>query len=192
LQDHQEALKWVRNEALLAYIRTGNAVGAIGVLSDGADPDATTKWGASALHLTCVDRQDYTDRYYENVRAGSTRIAAELLAKGADVNAKDRGGATPLHKAIRLHDREKVELFLAEKARLDLTDDEGNTPLHIAAALKGAGGREIAKALLDASGKSQLVAKNLQGLTPVDIAKGWEGDQSIALLLAQALDKAEE
>jgi hypothetical protein len=46
--------------------------------------------------------------------------------------------------------------------------------------------------LLDANGTSQLLAKNLQGLTPVDIAKGWEGDQSIALLLAQALDGAEE
>ncbi len=48
------------------------------MLSKGADVNAKTQWGTTALHYA--------------VPGGHREIAESLIAKGADVNAKTHGG----------------------------------------------------------------------------------------------------
>jgi hypothetical protein len=221
-QEFVAPLQRVRNEVLLASIRAGSVDDTIEALHEGADPNAMTEWGVSALHLICLDPEDYVapsdykeyckkvgaesksdvvaqiakephvSEYYEKLRAASKSIATALLEKGADANVKNRRGERPLHRAISLLDLEIVELLLANKASLDVSDVERNTPLHAAAGLKGVRGKAVVKLLLDSGGASQLQLQNNQGLTPIDIARGWEGDEAIKDLLVAALARVQD
>jgi hypothetical protein len=221
-QDFLSPLQRVRNEVLLASIRAGNVNDTIKALHEGADPNAMTEWGVSALHLICLDPEDYmapidyrefckkvgaeaksdavaeiakaphVSECCEKLRAGSKSIATALLERGADANVKSRCGKTPLHKAVALLNLEIIELLLANKARVDVSDAEKNTPLHVAAGLKGVRGKAVVELLLDFGGASQLEVQNNQGLTPIDIARGWEGDEAIKDLLVAALARAQE
>jgi ankyrin repeat protein len=57
-------------------------------------------------------------------------IARELLRHGALVNAADRFGSSALHRAASKGNIQCVNVLLDEyKASVDLTDNEGNTPL---------------------------------------------------------------
>jgi len=70
--------------------------------------------------------------YYAGM-ANSTDIARLLLEKGADINARDpSSGATALHLAVS-YGRNTVVEYLAENgARLDVRNNEGQTPLMLA------------------------------------------------------------
>jgi uncharacterized protein len=75
--------------------------------------DVTT--GESALHIV-AQRRDLTWLQY-------------LTGKGANVNARDGRGQTPLQIASGLGWREGVEFLVSNKARLDETNNSGETPL---------------------------------------------------------------
>ena len=53
-----------------------------------------------------------------------------LLSKGINVNAIDAYGNAPIHYAIRNNDVATVKLFVRERANLDISNNEGITPLH--------------------------------------------------------------
>jgi ankyrin repeat protein len=85
--------------------------------------DATT--GQTALHIV-TQRRDLTWMSY-------------LIGKGANVDARDANGVTPLQLAVRLGFFDGVQLLVASHARLNETNDTGETPLISAVHRRDAG-----------------------------------------------------
>lgn len=71
--------------------------------------------GESALHIV-TQRRDLTWMGF-------------LLQKGANPNARDKNGLTPLMMATTLRFAEGAETLLARKAKVDDTNNSGETPL---------------------------------------------------------------
>jgi cytohesin len=75
------------------------------------------------------DKEDYTP-LQRAVLLGEATIAALLLESGANPNVQDaKEGAIPLLWAVRNVDRKMVEVLLAAKAEVNVTDKSGTTPL---------------------------------------------------------------
>ncbi|XP_028846032.1 transient receptor potential channel pyrexia [Denticeps clupeoides] len=90
------------------------------VLTDGADPNTSDKYGQTVLH--------------EISRAWNVDVMRFFLERGADVQRADAFGVTPLHVAAAL-DYEEMIVFLLEKGA-DIgarTRSDQQTPLHFAA-----------------------------------------------------------
>jgi ankyrin repeat protein len=66
-------------------------------------------------------------------------MAKALLAHGAEVNARDASGDTALAYAIGSRSPETVALLINNKADLNVQDNQGRTPLHIAKQMQGPG-----------------------------------------------------
>jgi ankyrin repeat protein len=96
---------------------------------------------------------------------GHKEIAKLLITNGADLNAVGgRFGETPLHSATQYDRKEVFELLIEKGADLNARDNEGKTPLHIAAQSQ----KEIIE-LLIAKG-ADLNAKGHNNWTPLDWA----------------------
>ena len=63
-------------------------------------------------------------------RLALTNTVLRFLSKGINVNAIDAYGNAPIHYAIRNNDVATVKLFVRERANLDISNNEGITPLH--------------------------------------------------------------
>ena len=79
-----------------------------------ADVNAANNLGHTPLH--------YAAYHYDT-------LVEYLLDHGAQLDALSNGGQTPLFKAIQEAAVGNVEIFLRRKARLDVKDKEGMTPL---------------------------------------------------------------
>jgi ankyrin repeat protein len=77
-----------------------------------------------ALHLACLPGP--TDPL------GDAPLLELLLDLGASPAARDSRGATSLHLAISWCDAQIVRRFVASGAPVDVADDDGITPLHVA------------------------------------------------------------
>ena len=85
-----------------------------------ADPNAAGSLAVTPLHRAAS--------------RGRAEVAALLLANGANVDAKEQcEGQTPLHWAIKGEHEALVQLLLTHKANIHAVDNNGSTPLHIAA-----------------------------------------------------------
>jgi ankyrin repeat protein len=73
------------------------------LLDEGADPNATTAFGATALHAA--------------VENESKRTLEILMAEGADVNAKDKQDRTPLDVAVGEGLDELAELLRRNRSK---------------------------------------------------------------------------
>lgn len=59
-------------------------------------------------------------------------MAKLLLENGASVNEQDKYRNSPLHRAASQGHLELIRLLIQQKGiRIDLTDREGNTALHV-------------------------------------------------------------
>jgi uncharacterized protein len=81
------------------------------------------------------------------IRAGNRKAALEKIRSGADVNEAQPDGTRPIHWAVYKVDYELVDALIAKKAKADVTNEFGATPLAEAAKLADA---RMVKMLLDA------------------------------------------
>ncbi|VDK38860.1 unnamed protein product [Gongylonema pulchrum] len=56
-----------------------------------------------------------------------------VIRDAVNVNAQNELGETPLHCAVLRNDLTQIIALLAGNADVDIADNDGNTPLHIAA-----------------------------------------------------------
>jgi cytohesin len=136
------------------------------LVSQGADVDALTASGESALHCAARDRR-------------TVGVVGALLRNGANPHVtlpEDYGSAhglkTPLHFAADFHGRGTEELLMAG-ADPNARDGNGNTPLHLA------WGVDRVEVLLQHGADPNV--KNGSGRTPVELV---DGDAAKPLLRA--------
>ena len=117
-----------------------------------------------------------------------SRECCELLVEfGADVMAADKKGRTSLFCAAAQHRMECVQYFCGiadmHPRMISLADHRGDTPLHAAACN---GHADVIRLLLECAAKQD--AKNVRGLTPLELAEHNGQEECVGLLRpAQAL-----
>lgn len=127
---------------------------------------------------------------------GSVKNAEYLLRQGLNVNHSYKDIQTPLHQAVSSKNPDMVELLLKHKARIDLQDINGNTPLHLAywfrqKAAKNPGDiakktQEILALLSKSPGVAEVMKiKNNEGQLIKDLASA----KSIALIKLESAYK---
>src|SRR5580700_9265440 len=87
------------------------------------------------------------------IQAGNRKAALDKIRAGADVNAAQPDGTRPIHWAVYRVDHELLEALIAKKAKVDVTNEFGSSPLAEAAKLADA---RMAKTLLDAGAKPDM------------------------------------
>ena len=81
------------------------------------------------------------------IQAGNRKAALDRIRTGADVNEAQPDGTRPIHWAVYKVDYELIDALIAKKAKVDVVNEFGATPL--AEAVKLADARMV-KMLLDA------------------------------------------
>ncbi len=121
-------------------------------------------------------------------RCGRTALVAELVHRGANVNALNAvevtgtGGNSPLWFAAqgrRMGRAPLVKLLLEAGANVNEVCENGETPLHVAAAWNQA---QVAYALIRAG--ANLEARTKKGETPLEFAIRWEFREVEAVIRA--------
>jgi serine/threonine protein kinase len=82
-----------------------------------------------------LNRLGLTDKAYAVLNNGNISIndfVQEYFDKGGDLNARESGGRTLIYRAIASGDLETVKKLLNLGASLQVVDDMGKTPLHMA------------------------------------------------------------
>jgi len=109
--------------------------------------------GETALHLS--------------VKAHNDNWVGFLLNKGADTEIKDRNGNTALHDAALVGDPTAITYLTSMKARVNATNNNGETPLVLAVHRKDI---EIVQ-LLIAAGADPNIQDTIAGKSALDYAK---------------------
>src|SRR5688572_13197413 len=81
------------------------------------------------------------------IQEGKHAAALEMIRAGADVNEAQPDGTRPIHWAVYRVDYEVMDALIAKKAKVDVTNEFGSTPLAEAAKQ---GNARIVKTLLAA------------------------------------------
>ena len=118
------------------------------LLKGGADVNARTKGGRSALHYTAskghirvakvLIEAGSTSPSLADVSVGAHAVKCMLLylhasaCAGADVEAADATATTPLHRACSACKEWMVEVLIEAGASLVAADVNGDTALHVA------------------------------------------------------------
>jgi hypothetical protein len=120
---------------------------------------------------------------------GNLRIVQELIKYNADINAGDYEGDTAIYDASRGHTLDCpniVRLLLEHGADVDVRQNEGLTPLHMAS-MKGA--LEVARVLLEHGADVQ--AEDNRGRTPLQVVSSWQNlnrDEMTRLLVERGAE----
>jgi ankyrin repeat protein len=105
------------------------------------------------------------DSLSDLIQAGNHKAALEKIRAGADVNAAQPDGTRPIRWAVYQVDYELLDLLVAKKAKADVTNEFGSSPL--AEVVKLAHIRMV-KTLLNAGAKPE--ASNADGETALMLA----------------------
>jgi ankyrin repeat protein len=136
------------------------------LLERGAKIEGTDKDGSTALHLVA-------DASVPRVFQTNINLIRILLNHGADLEAKDKIGRTLLHLLVDNGDEEEVKYVLGCGAFVDVRDENGENPLHYAAAAieRNESHRNIMCLLLQHG--LDINSKRLDGDTALHIATFW-------------------
>lgn len=152
--------------ALIEAAKAGRTGAAAALVADGADVDAVTSDGATALHFA-VERNDI-------------ELADVLLEAGASAGAATRNGVTPLSLAALNGSAEMIKRLLDNDADPNERSSEGETPLMLAAL----NGRPEAVRLLLERGADPNATEPFRGQTALMWAGGGGNADAMTLLLA--------
>ncbi|XP_076599549.1 transient receptor potential cation channel subfamily A member 1, partial [Chaetodon auriga] len=136
-----------------------------GVISDGADPNSSDRYGQTILH--------------EISRAWSVDVMRFFLARGSDLLRPDQFGVTALHVASALDYQDMVQFLLDRKGLYEartLLDQQ--TPLHYAAKNEAVGSIRL---LLQAG--ASISSTDYKHRTPLQLAANHERSEAAQVLL---------
>ncbi len=139
------------------------------LLDAGADVDLADRWGYTPLMWNQEDK-DLSPRFQDR-NNDKSEITELLLGAGADISARAQGGVTPLMVFIASQDMASAKLLIERGATVDQPDEQGRTPLHLAA---GRGEQNLGifdLVVTDAT----LDRRDQAGMTPLAWA-AWGGD----------------
>jgi uncharacterized protein len=140
---------------LLEYIIKGNLSGIIKEIESGTNINTCDEDGRSLLINAILKKK--------------MEIVKYLIKKGIDINLQDDNmGYTALHVACTENNFEAVQILLENKAKIDIKDNHGNTPL-FRATFASIGNGEIIKLLLKNGADKNI--KNNYDMSPLDVAK---------------------
>jgi len=174
------------------------------LIGRGADVEARSREGTSALVLAAIDRdslvtamllargakpvsatKDTPSALRSAVESKAPAVMRQLLAAGADPN---QAYAPPkrqrlVHRAAMMDTAIVLQVLLAAGADADVTDDGQQTPLHLAAYH---GRPEVVQALLGA--RVTVDARDKSRRTPLIVACAQNKVETVRLLLAAGAD----
>ncbi|XP_065107651.1 uncharacterized protein [Paramisgurnus dabryanus] len=140
------------------------------VLTSGASPNTTDKYGQTALH--------------EISRAWNVDVMRFFLERGADFQRADGFGVTPLHVAAALDYEEMMQFLIERGADIEArTYQDNQTPLHFAAKNDAVG----AVRLLLQNG-ADIAVQDYKGRTPLQLAANFDRSEAARLLLGFGAD----
>jgi ankyrin repeat protein len=148
--------------ALMMAVRSGRADNVRVLLGTGIAVDAKDENGSTALMQAVANEEP--------------EVTKLLLEKGADVNNKDEDGTTALALAAGQGKPATMKILIDAGAAVDARDDDGSTPLMKVV------DTENALTLLKAG--ADLSIKNNQGQTALAIARHYEREEIVKLLVA--------
>ena len=114
------------------------------------------------------------------IQAGNRKAALDMVRAGADVNEAQLDGTRPIHWAVYRVDYELLEALIAKKAKADVSNELGSTPL--AEAVK-VGDARMVKMLLDAGSGPEGANEDGQSALMLAIKNG---DLAIVQMLVNA------
>jgi uncharacterized protein len=141
---------------------------------------AQTRVGAGAQSAKVAQSSFQPGSLAGLIQRGDRKAALERIRAGADVNDPQPDGTRPIHWAVFRVDYELLDALIARKAKADVTNEFGVTPL--AEAVKVAD-RRMVKTLLDAG--AGFENPNLDGETALMLAIK-TGEVSIVQMLIDA------
>src|SRR5919106_2744614 len=80
---------------------------------------------AAAVFLAQVPRGELAGL----IQTGNRLAALEMIRAGADVNEAQPDGTRPVHWAVYRVDYDLLDALIAKKAKVDVTNEFGSTPL---------------------------------------------------------------
>jgi ankyrin repeat protein len=146
-------------------------------METGADPEAVTDAGVTALHF-CAQWTDEPSRIE----------CAELLVKaGADVNEETRSGETVLMIAAE-HNLDRLVKWLVDRgADVNQADQQGNTALHHAMNARTEPRPAILEILMKAG--ADPLCPNAEGKTVASLAKKFKAEDPVRQLTRKRMKK---
>ena len=149
------------------------------LLVNHANVNATNNFGASSL-IFAVRRPSKGEVWTKEERAAQIAVVKLLLAHNVAPETQHEA----LRLAVATAEKEIVGLLLGNKADVNASDKNGDTPLHVAA---GSGRKDMVEFLLD--NKAEVNAKDNAGNTPLLKTTAFVGFTNVAeLLLARGAE----
>uniref|UniRef100_A0A8D0GX44 Cyclin dependent kinase inhibitor 2C n=1 Tax=Sphenodon punctatus TaxID=8508 RepID=A0A8D0GX44_SPHPU len=153
------------NELASAAAR-GDLAQVTNLLGENVNVNAQNGFGRTALQV---------------MKLGNPEIARRLLARGAHPDLKDSAGFAVIHDTARAGFLDTLQTLLEFRADVNLEDQEGNLPLHLAAQE----GHLPVVAFLLRGTASKVSHRNKQGATAYDLARLYKR-QAVAELLQES------
>ncbi|GBM63996.1 Ankyrin-3 [Araneus ventricosus] len=171
----KDELNVIDETPLLVAVKMNQCEIAYLLLSKGADPDVSSKYGELPLLLA--------------IEKGSSKMVEILLKFGADYLIKDAKGKTSIELAIETRRSDIVELLLEKPDIHNINGQKDSSLLHVAAS---SGSLEIIKSLTDK--KADINSKDSSGAKPIHIAakEGYRDVLEYFLNLGVAVDERGE